>query len=89
MIFCRPVAQRGHPRQRRGEDLLTGEGEHAAQRYDEDPACALGNQRGARRSIEDTLELAWKLLLSLPEADLKRIDPELLARYGHREERDT
>jgi V/A-type H+/Na+-transporting ATPase subunit B len=40
------------------------------------------NQGGARRSIEDTLELAWKLLLTLPETDLKRIEPALLARYG-------
>jgi V/A-type H+/Na+-transporting ATPase subunit B len=41
------------------------------------------NQGGRRRSIEETLDLAWQLLRSLPEADLKRIDPELLARYGH------
>jgi V/A-type H+-transporting ATPase subunit B len=41
------------------------------------------NQAGARRTIEDTLELAWKLLLGLPEADLKRIDSALLARYGN------
>jgi V/A-type H+-transporting ATPase subunit B len=39
------------------------------------------NQGGDRRSVEETLELAWKLLLGLPAADLKRIDPELLARY--------
>jgi V/A-type H+/Na+-transporting ATPase subunit B len=41
------------------------------------------NQRGERRSIEETLQLAWKLLLALPEGDLKRIDPELIARSGH------
>jgi V/A-type H+-transporting ATPase subunit B len=41
------------------------------------------NQSGARRSIAETLQLAWKLLLELPEGDLKRIDPSLIARYGH------
>jgi V/A-type H+-transporting ATPase subunit B len=38
------------------------------------------NQGGARRTIDETLELAWKLLLGLPEADLKRVDPVELAR---------
>jgi len=40
------------------------------------------NQGDQRRSIEETLDFAWQLLRSLPEADLKRIDPELLLRYG-------
>jgi V/A-type H+-transporting ATPase subunit B len=47
------------------------------------------NQRGERRSIEETLQLAWKLLLGLPEGDLKRIDPSLIARYGHAEPTDA
>ncbi len=46
------------------------------------------NQRGERRNIEETLQFAWKLLLSLPEGDLKRIDPSLIARYGHAEPAD-
>jgi V/A-type H+/Na+-transporting ATPase subunit B len=41
------------------------------------------DQRGVRRSINETLDLAWQLLLSLPATDLKRIDPILIARYGH------
>jgi V/A-type H+/Na+-transporting ATPase subunit B len=40
------------------------------------------HQGGRRRSIEETLELAWQLLRRLPPADLKRLDPELVARYG-------
>jgi V/A-type H+/Na+-transporting ATPase subunit B len=40
------------------------------------------NQSGVRRSIEETLELAWTLLRSLPERDLTRIDPDLIARYA-------
>jgi hypothetical protein len=43
------------------------------------------HQGGERRSIEETLDLAWQLLRDLPEADLKRINPDLVARYG----RDT
>jgi V/A-type H+/Na+-transporting ATPase subunit B len=40
------------------------------------------HQAGRRRSIEETLELAWRLLRGLPSADLKRLDPELVAQYG-------
>jgi V/A-type H+-transporting ATPase subunit B len=41
------------------------------------------HQGGSRRSIEETLELSWKLLRTLPATDLKRIDPALVERYGH------
>jgi V/A-type H+-transporting ATPase subunit B len=33
------------------------------------------------RSIKTTLELGWGLLRTLPEAELKRIDPKLIAKY--------
>src|SRR5207244_3538143 len=39
-------------------------------------------QGSHRRNIEETLEFAWRLLGGLPPADLKRLDPDLLARYG-------
>lgn len=42
----------------------------------------LVNQGSSRRSIEETLQLAWTLLRELPEGDLKRIDPSLIERYG-------
>jgi len=45
------------------------------------------HQGGQRRDIEETLEFGWQLLRGLPTADLKRIDPELLARYGQAAER--
>jgi len=45
------------------------------------------NQGGDRRSIEETLELAWGLLRGLPPADLKRLGPDLLARYGRATDR--
>jgi V/A-type H+-transporting ATPase subunit B len=38
-----------------------------------------GNEEN--RSIETTLELGWGLLRTLPEAELKRIDPKLIAKY--------
>jgi V/A-type H+-transporting ATPase subunit B len=33
------------------------------------------------RSINTTLELGWRLLRTLPETELKRIDPKLIAKY--------
>jgi V/A-type H+-transporting ATPase subunit B len=36
-----------------------------------------------RRSIEQTLDLAWDLLARFPATDLKRIQPELVERYHH------
>ena len=33
------------------------------------------------RSILDTLDLGWKLLRLLPQAELKRIRPEFLEKY--------
>jgi V/A-type H+/Na+-transporting ATPase subunit B len=40
------------------------------------------DQKGGRRSIEETLDVAWQLLLRLPATALNRIDPVLVARYG-------
>jgi V/A-type H+-transporting ATPase subunit B len=37
--------------------------------------------RDANRSIEETLDLGWKLLTILDEGDLKRIDNELVKKY--------
>jgi V/A-type H+-transporting ATPase subunit B len=36
------------------------------------------------RSIEDTLDIGWELLAELSEADMKRIKPELIERYGRK-----
>ena len=33
------------------------------------------------RSIEETLDLGWKLLKMLPKSDLTRIKPELIEKY--------
>jgi hypothetical protein len=50
-----------------------------AQRFEQ----SFVDQGGGRRSIEQTLDLAWELLALLPRADLKRIDPSLVERYGN------
>ncbi len=38
-----------------------------------------GNQ--TNRSIEETLDLGWKLLKLLPKAELKRIKPQYIEKY--------
>lgn len=45
------------------------EKEYVSQGYDND------------RSIEETLEIGWKLLSMLPRAELKRIDDKFLDQY--------
>ena len=44
-------------------------------------------QGSERRSIEETLELAWELLARFPAGELKRIKPELIDRYAKAAER--
>jgi V/A-type H+-transporting ATPase subunit B len=36
------------------------------------------------RSIEETLDIGWDLLTELSEADMKRIKPELIEKYGRK-----
>ena len=38
-------------------------------------------QEDQRRSIEETLDLAWDLLARFPRAELRRIRPELVERH--------
>ena len=40
----------------------------------------------ANRSIEETLDLGWKLLSRLPRAELKRIDDRFLDQYYGKQE---
>jgi len=37
--------------------------------------------RDEERTIEETLELGWELLSILPERELKRVDPKMIAKY--------
>ena len=43
------------------------------------------HQGDERRTIEETLDLAWSLLSGFAPTDLKRIDPALIARYRREE----
>ena len=47
------------------------------------------NQGANRREIEETLEIAWGLLERFPPGELKRINPELIDRYGYPSRRRT
>ena len=35
----------------------------------------------ANRSIEETMDIGWKLLTMLPKTELKRIDDKLIKKY--------
>ena len=41
----------------------------------------------AARSIEETLDIGWKLLKILPVSELKRIREEYIQKYLNREEK--
>ncbi|MDI6718260.1 MAG: V-type ATP synthase subunit B [Methanomicrobiales archaeon] len=43
---------------------------------------------GLRRSVEETLTLAWNLLALFPPTELRRIEPELIAEYYPGERRE-
>lgn len=63
-----------------GEDALTQEDRRYldfAAHFEQE----LINQGAANRSIEETLDLAWRLLSEFTIAELKRIKPELIRRY--------
>jgi V/A-type H+-transporting ATPase subunit B len=45
--------------------------------------------RDEERSIETTLDLGWELLRTLPEAELKRIDPKFIEKYLRPERRPS
>ena len=36
---------------------------------------------GLRREVEETLDIGWRLLGSIPVAELRRINKELISRY--------
>ena len=46
----------------------------------------VGQGDGTNRSIEETMEIGWKLLSMLPKAELKRIDDKYIEMYYQGEE---
>ena len=46
-------------------------------------------QSGQSRTLVETLDRAWELLARFPAAELKRVKPDILARYHHYQEDTT
>ena len=63
-----------------GEQALTDD-DRRILAFVEDFERRFVGQRERRRSIEETLDLAWDLLVPFPAADLRRIKPELVERH--------
>jgi len=64
-----------------GEAALTPIDRLYAKFADEFEAQYVNQSFTERRTIEETLDLGWKLLSILPRAELKRIKPELVDKY--------
>ena len=64
-----------------GEDAL-GELDRKYLHFAEDFERELINQGGAERSMEETLDLGWKILGGIPESELRRIRRDFIAKYG-------
>ena len=68
-----------------GEQALTDDDRRVLAFVDDFENHFVG-QREQRRSIEETLDLAWDLLAPFPVTELRRIKPELVERH-HRSSR--
>lgn len=44
----------------------------------------LNQERNENRSIEETLNTAWELVMRLPESELSRLKPEEIAQFGNK-----
>jgi V/A-type H+-transporting ATPase subunit B len=64
-----------------GEEALTDRDKKFLQFADAFENEFVVQDRDANRSIEETLDLGWKLLTILDEGDLKRIDNDLIKKY--------
>jgi V/A-type H+-transporting ATPase subunit B len=63
-----------------GESALS-EADRRLLAFAEDVERRFVGQGKSRRTFAETLDLAWELLGRFPDADLKRIKPELIERY--------
>ena len=64
-----------------GEAALTDIDKLYAKFADEFEKVYVSQGFNANRSIEETLDIGWKLLAILPRSELKRISDELLDKY--------
>ncbi len=68
-----------------GESALTEVDKLYAKFSDEFERQYVSQGYDTNRSIEETLDLGWKLLKILPRTELKRISDELLIQYYDKE----
>ena len=66
-----------------GEDAL-GELDQKYLRFAEDFERTLIHQGGTERSVDETLDIGWKLLGGVPESELRRIRREFIEKYRSR-----
>jgi V/A-type H+-transporting ATPase subunit B len=66
-----------------GEDAL-GELDRKYLRFAEEFERSLIHQGGVERSVEETLDLGWKLLGGIPEQEFRRIRRDFIEKYGSR-----
>lgn len=71
-----------------GEEALTSRDRKYLEFADEFEKRFVTQGKNEDRSIEDTLDLGWDLLATLPEGELKRIDEQIIKKYhpSHRGE---
>ncbi|MBC8521562.1 MAG: hypothetical protein H8D26_06195 [Methanomicrobia archaeon] len=64
-----------------GEEALTSRDRKFLEFADEFEKRFVTQSRNEDRSIEETLNLGWDLLATLPEGELKRIDEHIIKKY--------
>ena len=64
-----------------GEAALSDDDKLFAEFADEFEKTYVNQGNNTNRSIEETLDLGWKLLSILPRAELKRVKPEMIEKY--------
>lgn len=64
-----------------GEEALTSRDKRYLEFADEFEKRFVTQGRNEDRSIEETLDLGWDLLATLPEGELKRIDEHIIKKY--------
>ncbi len=67
-----------------GEGALTEEDRQFLHFADDFERRFVGQGKNEDREIEETLDLGWELLASIPESELKRVKAEYIEKYGRR-----
>jgi len=67
-----------------GEGALTEEDRQFLHFADDFERRFVGQGKNEDRGIEETLDIGWELLASIPESELKRVKMEYIEKYGRR-----